>query len=260
MNYKSILRMLLLIIVVAIVSCSHKTDLKQTNHSAIYVLNKTRAAMDPDGKIGRLKSIKCEYYTVTINQLTGKKTSTAKTFYFKQPERYKLIISSRFQKEEYIFDGKILSKKTDEQEREDLPEQGNMQEKLYDFKDNLTFCVFTFLYQLNLHNNEIYQIGGYSCYKLSATLLNKYRDGSDKLTYYIDNKEFLIRALKTDFGKIKKIRYKVFDNVKVPVYYELLEHDPGKEIHIWDIANIEFNPKLNDDIFIINSKNLGKEL
>ena len=93
--------------------------------------------------------------------------------------------------------------------------------------DNLLFDIFSQVKSINL-DSKTCQIGQYTCYKLNVKVA-KY--DYPTISYYIDNKDYLVRKMVTDAAVLTDIEYKKFGSVNLPCQYKMaIEKDNIEQI------------------------------
>ena len=261
MNSKYFVHLLLVICTIITISCQNQTIKPTPKITSSDVLHNVQKAMDPNDEFRNSKSIMYRLNHLIINNRNSNRIVEEDTFYYRYPEKYKLQTNLKvtqtgsvtFKKKDLILNNGVLSKTIDGKkvDLENLSKnrQNAIKKMLYDYRNYMTFGIFSELYELSL-SSRTYSCEGYICYRLSATLKNSFEDGSGRLTYFIDNQQFLIRKVESKYSVVSKIKYKTFDNVKFPAYYILTKIGPQQIRQINSVLDVKINPVFKEDFFL----------
>ena len=126
--------------------------------------------------------------------------------------------------------------------------QNTFPEKTKNFFSYIFFGLFDKPMDYKVSSRKV-KVNNKRCYKMLIVLNHRYIDSSNKLIYYIDDKDFLVQKIETDYTQLVDVQYKninginVFHKLKIinpytenieVSYYELQEFSLNKNLKFSD--------------------------
>ena len=198
------------------------------------VLINIRKAIDPSNKFQSYHTLEAEIlklriysdYPIRIAERYTYEQDKSKSFSYLKLKKSE-VKGNNFREEATItgtcFEGKYETDMTDNIEELSEFIQNTFPEKTKSFAANLFFNLLSKPLEYKMAGEKSV-VGGLNCYKIMFVLDYRYFDSSNKLIYYIDDKNFLPVKIETDYAEIENIEYKNIDGLIFFINLRLLTH------------------------------------
>lgn len=226
--YKKIIFVFAALISFCILSC--KTSPAKKEFSGYEIIRKAREAVDPANELSRV------YYLVCQKEVNPSKIDEIlfEKFLFSYKNEYvferEMVGNDKISNYKYdynITSGKIIETVNGSVSEVRSEKKSKLEFIFRTYMNNLFFSIFNNMSKVNLKGKNII-INNHKCYKLECLVLDAGKPGKQKVFYYIDQKDFLLRKVDLADAVISSIRYRKYSNTLIPYKYIFMDDISGK--------------------------------
>ena len=223
------------------------------------LLLKMQQAVDPTDELDNIKSLQYSVSRVILDNHYSpeeKKMNWVFCYHHKNPEIYDVTIekikTSKDKRKENKLNLVIYEDKHKIYENgkeisiEDLGRDkfNKLREHALEFKLRAFFGLYSDILSSKL-SHKIYNVEGHNCYKMAVALEINLFDESNKVIFYVDCKDYLIRKISTEYFDISNIRYKLVDNIVLMQKLTMKERAFNKTTEHVEFEHFRVNDKMD---------------